>query len=72
MCWDNVPPPPEAWFAGFKVGLVHPLGACTTRHEARVEIANYILWYDRTRRHSALDYSSPHQWDRIVTLIRAA
>ena len=70
VCWDNAPA--EAWFAGFKVELVHPLGAFTTRHEAMVEIANYIRWHNQTRRHSALDYCSPHQWERTVTLTRAA
>ena len=44
VCWDNAPA--EAWFAGFKVELVHPLGAFTTRHEAMFEIANYIRWHN--------------------------
>ena len=70
VCWDNAPA--EAWFAGFKVELVHPLGAFSTRHEAMVEIANYIRWHNRSRRHSALAYCSPNEWERTVTLTRAA
>ncbi|MFW5933918.1 MAG: transposase, partial [Actinomycetota bacterium] len=70
VCWDNAPA--ESWFAGFKVELVHPIGAFTTRHQAKVEIARYIRWHNTTRRHSALQYCSPHQWEQTLTLTRAA
>lgn len=70
VCWDNAPA--EAWFAGFKNELVHPLGAFATRHQAAVATANYIRWHNRTRRHSALNMRSPHQWESDHTLARAA
>ena len=69
-CWDNAAA--ESWFGGFKVELVHPIGAFTTLEEATVEIARYIRWHNTTRRHSALQYCSPHQWEQTVTLTRAA
>jgi putative transposase len=58
VCWDNAPA--ESWFGGFKNELVHPIGAFTTRHEAKVEIARYIRWHNTTRRHSALHMLAPH------------
>ena len=67
-CWDC---DAESWFGGFKVELVHPIGAFTTLEEATVEIARYIRWHNTTR-HSALQYCSPHQWGQTVTLTRAA
>ena len=70
VCWDNAPA--ESWFGGFKNELVHPIGAFTTRHQARLEIARYIRWHNTTRRHSALQHRSPHQWERTLTLTRAA
>ena len=70
VCWDNAPA--ESWFGGFKVELVHPIGAFTTRHEAQIEIARYIRWHNTTRRHSALDMLTPHTWERAHTLTRAA
>ena len=48
VCWDNAPA--ESWFGGFKNELVHPIGAFTTRHEARLEIARYVRWHNTTRR----------------------
>jgi putative transposase len=70
VCWDNAPA--EAWFAGFKNELVHPIGAFVTAHEAKVEIARYIRWHNHSRRHSALGYLAPHQWERADTVAIAA
>ncbi len=70
VAWDNAAA--ESWFAGFKVELVHPIGAFATRHEAVVEIARYIRWHNTTRRHSALQHRCPHEWERTPTLTRAA
>jgi putative transposase len=70
VCWDNAAA--ESWFGGFKIELVHPIGAFATLHEAKVEIARYIRWHNTTRRHSALAYCSPQQWEQTVTLTRAA
>jgi putative transposase len=70
VCWDNAPA--ESWFGGFKNELVHPIGAFTTRHEAKVEIARYIRWHNTTRRHSALEMLAPETWERAHTLTSAA
>ena len=70
VAWDNAAA--ESWFAGFKVELVHPIGAFPTRPEAVVEIARYIRWHNTTRRHSALQHRCPHEWERTLTLTRAA
>jgi putative transposase len=70
VCWDNAPA--EAWFAGFKNELVHPIGAFVTARDAKVEIARYIRWHNTTRRHSALNMLAPHQWERADTVAMAA
>ncbi|MDB5312545.1 MAG: family transposase [Gemmataceae bacterium] len=56
-CWDNAPM--ESFFASLKKELVH--GAdYATREQARASIFEYIeTFYNRVRRHSALDYQSP-------------
>ena len=70
VCWDNAPA--EAWFAGFKNELVHPIGAFVTVEDAKAEIAWYIRWHNQTRRHSALGHLAPHQWERATTVAMAA
>lgn len=70
VCWDNAPA--ESWFGGFKNELVHPIGAFLTVHQATVEIARYIRWHNRTRRHSALNMLAPHDWERADTVTVAA
>jgi transposase InsO family protein len=39
-----------------------------TCEEARREIAEYIGYYRRDRKHSALGYLSPTQFERLTTL----
>ena len=51
VAWDNAAT--ESWFTGFKLELIYPIGAFTTRHEAVMEIARYIRWHNTTARHSA-------------------
>jgi transposase InsO family protein len=56
-CWDNAPV--ESFFATLKRELVHR-SAWRTRADARADVFDYIeVFYNRTRRHSALDYLSP-------------
>jgi transposase InsO family protein len=69
-CWDNALG--ESWFAGFKNELVTPIGSFPTRHEAHREVARYIRWHNHQRRHSALGYLAPHDYERARTLTRAA
>ena len=54
-CWENVPT--KSWFNSFKNERVHGLRSAT-RAEMTAASFDYIeVFYNRTRRHSALDYS---------------
>jgi transposase InsO family protein len=63
-CWDNAPM--ESFFASLKKELVH--GAeFATRAEARAAVFEYIeVFYNRLRRHSALGYMSPDEYERAA------
>ena len=69
-CWDNALA--ESWFAGFKNELVYPYGRFATRADAYRQIARYIRWHNHDRRHSALNYRSPADYETACTLTRAA
>jgi len=57
-CWDNAPT--ESLVATLKKELVHHQ-RYTTRDAARRSLFEYIeVFYNRQRRHSALDYRTPH------------
>jgi len=63
-CWDNAPV--ESFFSTLKreVGEVFE-----TRDNARREIFDFIeVWYNRKRRHSTLEYSSPANYESINAL----
>lgn len=61
-CWDNAPM--ESFFASLKRELVHRL-RFATRQEARAAIFEWMaVWYNRQRRHSALRYVSPEQFEQ--------
>ena len=69
-CWDNAVA--ESFFATLKVELVHD-AAWATRAVARPELFEYLeVFYNGQRRHSALDYLSPREFEqrreREVTL----
>ena len=67
-CWDNAVV--ESFFATLKRELVHR-ERWTTRAEATRALAEYIDgWYNRARRHSALGYLSPLEYEE--QLLRAA
>lgn len=56
-CWDNAPT--ESFFGTLKIELVRGV-IYPTRAIARTEVFEYIeTFYNRTRRHSALGYLSP-------------
>jgi putative transposase len=62
QCWDNAPV--ESFFASLKKELVHH-EKYTTREEARRSIFEYVeAFYNRARRHSALGYLSPEEFER--------
>lgn len=59
-CWDNAPM--ESFFATLKKELVHH-EQYQTRSEARHSLFEYIeVFYNRVRRHSALNYQTPTQF----------
>jgi len=60
-CWDNAPM--ESFFATLKKELIHQ-EFYATRDEARRSVFGYIeTFYNRVRRHSALNYLSPEQYE---------
>jgi transposase InsO family protein len=60
-CWDNAPI--ESFFATLKKELVHHEDY-QKRQEAMMSIFQYIeVFYNRQRRHSALGYRSPEQFE---------
>jgi putative transposase len=62
QCWDNAPV--ESFFASLKRELVHD-EHYTTRGQARASIFEYVeAFYNRVRRHSALGYVSPAEFER--------
>ena len=63
-CWDNAPT--ESFFNSMKNERVHGT-RCATRDDAIADLFDYIeVFYNRSRRHSTLDYVSPiqflHNW----------
>jgi putative transposase len=60
-CYDNAPM--ESFWGTLKTELVHHQDY-QTREEARQSIFRYIeCWYNRKRRHSAIGYKSPEQFE---------
>jgi len=60
-CWDNAVA--ESFFATLKLELVYQ-NHWRTRSQARSEVFEYIEWfYNRQRRHSALGYLCPHEFE---------
>jgi len=63
-CWDNAPM--ESFFASLKKELVHQENY-QTRAEARASVFEYIeVFYNRVRRHSALGYLSPVEYEQAA------
>ena len=61
-CWDNAPM--ESFFASLKEELTHDEDYAT-RAEAKASIFEYIeVFYNRVRRHSALGYLSPTEYEK--------
>ena len=61
-CWDNAPM--ESFFASLKKELVHDEDYAT-REQAKASIFEYIeAFYNRIRRHSALGYVAPDEYER--------
>jgi transposase InsO family protein len=63
-CWDNAMM--ESFFATLKKERVHH-ESYQTRDEARQSVFEYIeTFYNTRRRHSALDYLSPEQFEQLA------
>jgi transposase InsO family protein len=63
-CWDNAMM--ESFFATLKKERIHQEDYAT-RAEARASVFDYIeRFYNRVRRHSALGYLSPEQFEQIA------
>ena len=59
-CWDNAVT--ETLFASLKVERLH--GECfTTIRQAKDAVLHWILWYNRHRMHSTLNYLSPMEFE---------
>ncbi len=68
-CYDNAIT--ESFFGTLKRELVHH---CTfkTRQEAQSQIFRYIeVFYNRNRRHSAVDYQTPEDYERLFNKLAA-
>jgi putative transposase len=65
-CWDNAPM--ESFFHTLKTELIHNRDY-QTRSEAQSDIFEYIeVFYNRSRRHSALGYMTPAQYEKVNML----
>lgn len=63
-CWDNAPI--ESFFATLKKEEVHREDY-RTHAQAKASLFYYIeVFYNRKRRHSALDYISPHDYEQSL------
>jgi putative transposase len=63
-CWDNACS--ETLFGSLKVERLHGQRFGTIR-EAKDETISWLLWYNRTRMHSTLNYLSPIQFEQDWT-----
>lgn len=63
-CWDNAPM--ESFFATLKKELIHH-ERYETRQAVRRSLFEYIeIFYNRIRKHSALGYRSPAQFEQVT------
>ena len=69
-CYDNAPV--ESFFASLKRELIYRR-RFASREEARIAVFAWIEgWYNRKRRHSALGYQSPEQFEKQQQSLQAA
>jgi transposase InsO family protein len=69
-CWDNAVA--ESFFATLKIELVHRV-SWPTRAAAHRDLERFIdVWYNHQRRHAALGYRSPVQYERDMARLLIA
>ena len=61
-CWDNAVA--ESFFASLKKERVYDT-EYINRNNARLDVADYIGWYNHDRMHSTLDYESPEDYEQV-------
>jgi putative transposase len=71
-CWDNAVT--ETLFGSLKVERLHGERFATIR-QAKDAVVGWILWYNRQRMHSTLNYLSPVEfeshWENQPSLLAA-
>ena len=69
-CWDNSVA--ESFFGSLKIERVFD-STYLTREDARRDIVDYIeMFYNSKRRHSYLGYLSPKEFEKVMSLEKAA
>ena len=68
-CWDNAVA--ESFFATLKTELVHRVH-WPTRRAAHDDLERFIRWYNHQRRHAALGYRSPVDYERNLARVLTA
>jgi transposase InsO family protein len=70
QCWDNAVV--ESWFATLKTELIHRQSWPTRAHARRATFEFIERFYNRTRLHSSLGYSSPAEYEAKIKGSRKA
>lgn len=68
-CWDNAVA--ESFFASLKKDLIYRQ-SWISKKQVTDAIDDYIIWFNRERRHSSLGYVSPADYERLTMLAKVA